>query len=526
MRTLLAALILAGCRQAAPSPEAVPEATASIFEYARPYVGRERPPERFGAPLPTSVADLLDTGGFPPESVVRAALDRGDRDMRSRLRDALRTSVRRGELRGGLERYYDRVFGARPSDASCEFLHQRVLSEPRGVTPVCWSALARCTDARYADAFAAAPARALVARYRLAEDELDFTPRLGAAALALARLGRVEARQAGEALARVRGPRAVREVRRLQRRLRDRELRALVGLGLARRSERAARPVVRRACEHPSVRHEPACAHGVRSYDLNSDVRSAAVEVIWLLSAHQRDDVVDALARCVLHSEWDDDRTRCLRRLAGLDWRRAVAAATSAAETVMTTSPMRPAVDALVRFPEPGALAAHLRSHGLLESDDTGDGAAGLSAADLLVAHGRALRFDAQTRDLPARHDRLLERLARLVRPALDGVAFQEVAPDAGGPYRLRAWDGDRLFELRVRDLEGWYHVPALVGLLNFLVRARASDRRFLTLRGDLDAMTVVAGPAAGIEDAVEAELITPRGAGPASTAFRLRSTP
>jgi len=504
---------LVACQAPRPRSEPPGDPGVAIFTYARPFIAREELPARFSAPLPHTVVALADTGRYPPEGLIAAALDRGDADMQARVGDALRKVAARGALPAALAAFYDRVYGARPSPAACNLLKAQVSGDAPGmVRAIFWSALARCRGSRYAAAFARAdaPDRAVVRWYALATDELSFTPRLGEAARKVARRGPLEAREVGDALAHVEGRRAVRAVRELQQQLRDPERRALVAVGLARRPEKAARALVRRACNHPRVRFDDACSSlGRARFHLDGDVRATDSDDQWLLVAHGKVAVVDALDRCVVDGEWDDERALCLRRLARLDWERAAAVAVSIQESLAASSPLADPVGPLVRFPEPGEIVAELREASLIAGEERATGA--VSPAGILLAYERAVRFDIEAGVLAEQHGQLMLDLAVLVRPDLDGFAFEAATTSARGPFRLRAWGDDRLFEVAAGRRTNWPDVPAVVGLLNCLLRAGGSEKRFLAVAGGGRFVTVVGASGAAIEAAVAAGIVEPR---------------
>jgi hypothetical protein len=77
------------------------------------------------------------------------------------------------------------------------------------------------------------------------------------------------------------------------------------------------------------------------------------------------------------------------------------------------------------------------------------------------------------------------------------------------GPYPLRAYPDGKRYEVEARNLGDWYDVRAMLGLMNALLQARQSEQRLVEL-STTDQMThVLGGPRAGIQELVDARLIT-----------------
>ena len=156
-------------------------------------------------------------------------------------------------------------------------------------------------------------------------------------------------------------------------------------------------------------------------------------------------------------------------------------------------------------------LATRLRALGFsrVDPDHPGDAT---TAGDLLVEAGHGYWFDVETGMFPNEHDGLLRALADTVRPALDGVVFEEIAPDIDdedGGYVLRAYvDGQRL-ETAAENLGDWYDVDAVLRLLDAALLERRSDQRFVLLETMDQTATVVGGKAEVLRAALDAGLIT-----------------
>jgi hypothetical protein len=136
--------------------------------------------------------------------------------------------------------------------------------------------------------------------------------------------------------------------------------------------------------------------------------------------------------------------------------------------------------------------------------------------AKVMIDAGRGIWFDVETDTFPNHHDELLGRLARLVRPALDGALFEEIVPaapdDDDSPYKLRAYlDGTR-YELEADNMGDWYDLTAVVGLINAVLRDRKSDQGCLILYTGDQMSQVVCGQRQALRNAIERGLLRPEG--------------
>ncbi len=157
------------------------------------------------------------------------------------------------------------------------------------------------------------------------------------------------------------------------------------------------------------------------------------------------------------------------------------------------------------------ALAARLRDLGFshVDPDHPGDAT---TADDLLVEAGHGYWFDVETGTFPNEHDSLLRSLADTVRPALDGVVFEEIAPDIDaedGSYVLRAYVDGQMLETTAENLGDWYDVDAVLRLLDAALLERRSDQRFVLLETMDQTATIVGGKADVLRAALDAGLIT-----------------
>lgn len=155
-------------------------------------------------------------------------------------------------------------------------------------------------------------------------------------------------------------------------------------------------------------------------------------------------------------------------------------------------------------------LATRLRTLGFGRVDPEHRGDA-TTADALLVEAGHAYWFDVETGTFPNEHDALLRALADTVHPALDGVVFEEVAPDIDdeeGGYVLRAYVDGQMLETPAENLGDWYDVDAVLRLLDAVLLERRSDQRFVLLATMDQTATVVGGPGEALRAALDAGLI------------------
>ncbi|MBL0028335.1 MAG: hypothetical protein IPO95_04350 [Rhodanobacteraceae bacterium] len=157
------------------------------------------------------------------------------------------------------------------------------------------------------------------------------------------------------------------------------------------------------------------------------------------------------------------------------------------------------------------ALAARLRDLGFTRVDPDHPGDA-TTADDLLVEAGHGYWFDVETGTFPNEHDSLLRSLADTVRPALDDVVFEEIAPDIDdedGGYVLRAYVDGQMLETAAENLGDWYDVDAVLRLLDAALLERRSDQRFVLLETMDQTATIIGGPGDVLRAALDAGLIT-----------------
>jgi len=111
-------------------------------------------------------------------------------------------------------------------------------------------------------------------------------------------------------------------------------------------------------------------------------------------------------------------------------------------------------------------------------------------AEEVFEAAGLLTSFDAETGELPVRHDRLVRDFA-----AHSGGAFkpeaafekwdQQFSDDDGAPYTVQFIHAGRLYRFQAANLGDWYDVTAVVGAVNRALADTGETRRFVALEGD-----------------------------------------
>ena len=152
------------------------------------------------------------------------------------------------------------------------------------------------------------------------------------------------------------------------------------------------------------------------------------------------------------------------------------------------------------KFPNRALWIDRLKKEGLLHTTDIVDPDA-IDPRTLLEKAERATMFDVETVLFPNGHDRLLQKLARLARPELDGVVFLETFPEkeSGEAYRIEAWLGGKHWEVAAENLGHWYDLETCLALLNRILDERGSTTRFVALETGDQRPVVMSGPREGI---------------------------
>lgn len=303
--------------------------------------------------------------------------------------------------------------------------------------------------------------------------------------------------------------------------------------------------------------------------DLAAQSAAGCLDLVAWRDHHQArpEAVAAALERCVEGREIRYREAECLRELAGLDHRRAVAwlEARDRRGWGLSSEVTRYA-RTLLRFPAEHQLEQALAGLGLIPIGPLpaapGSGAAVLPE-EILERHGRLLRFNPSCAPRYCEHAPLAYELAGLVSPVLDGLIFDErwpalAAVDLGtgpravsssvrgipvtfhvaasddddgigfdsadlarlqaafetavaAPHVLEIYDDGHVYHLPIRRRGEWLDLAALVGALNSILTEHHSPLRLVTLDPHcMPCARVVAGPAGGLIAAAFDGLIEP----------------
>jgi hypothetical protein len=138
----------------------------------------------------------------------------------------------------------------------------------------------------------------------------------------------------------------------------------------------------------------------------------------------------------------------------------------------------------------------------------------------ILTAAGRAYWFDVETDNYPNQHDHLMRKLARLVRPALDGAVFEEQAPplkegDSSNAdiYELFVYADGLRWHISAEDLGDWYDLDKVLILLNRVLIDRGSAQRLRVLQTQDQTATVVGGSVSALQNAFRSGILRAGGA-------------
>ncbi|MCA9255417.1 MAG: hypothetical protein KDA33_07250, partial [Phycisphaerales bacterium] len=120
-----------------------------------------------------------------------------------------------------------------------------------------------------------------------------------------------------------------------------------------------------------------------------------------------------------------------------------------------------------------------------VEAEGPSDAPMGLTS--ILHAAGMLIVFDAETGEIPVRHDQLIEEFG-----AASGGAFRPTAcyeemlqdhpDDWKAPYRVEFVAGDRLYRFGARNFGDWYDVERIVDVCNWALKDTGSLRRFYSM--------------------------------------------
>jgi hypothetical protein len=283
--------------------------------------------------------------------------------------------------------------------------------------------------------------------------------------------------------------------------------RLLVSEGLAVLESSRARSLAQTACI--SVPTMPSCidSSALRMTELFFDAGS-------YVERHpaERAVVLADLAAC---AQGDHERvvlppSRCLARLATLDWAQARAAASSL--DGQADPALAGVVHALAQFPSAADLALALRSRELLGEPRATETPA-VTVVSVMAANGRAWMLSRSSLSMFG-HDRLARHLLRL--GGLTDVEVDETLPMGGTsvltllgqPTRLRAFTrGDAFVAMTASDGD-FYDLDAVVGLLNVVARVQGANVRYLVVVDPLAEEAIALGPPGELASAVAEGLL------------------
>jgi hypothetical protein len=505
------------------------------FVYARVARSEAPLPKKFGASLPSSLAEFDDYQG-PPYSYVEWALCSGDASMQSRFIAAI-GKASASSLPDELSSAYQDMLGYCDTPAKCDWLAKSARQvSSLGAKSILYRGLEHCRDSKYQKAFAepGAPLEALIDwHFASFSESCQVTPLLRAAAKeALVRAkSAYDARRIGVVLSSCEGPDAIAALVELQALEKNDSKRAALAVPFSDRSETTAKRLSAEACRHPEHKRDVMCSSSrgptiirmggneedaqpesplaeVRTY--NFDAEKFAAKHPELASK-----IDGELRACAIDPEERSMRGRCLAILA----ERSVESAKKIAATVASGSTddltLLETAASLRLFESPASQIGQLREWRLVgeEARFGNEDKPSWLATDNLEALGSLHRFDTETGMFPNQHDLLLGELAQKAGGELQGIVFEEVPPSdvdmESGSYVLRAYIGGILYETSAENLGDWYDMGAVLGLLNSALRDRGSSRRFVALPTGDQTAAILVGPIAGLGKARVAGLIT-----------------
>ena len=515
----LAAALAAGChKKDAPSSPGPP------FAYARITTTDMPVPARFSARLPTTLAEFERVDEYPPSGQFEMRLCSGSHDAQQMLLEALRaaSAAAGGDTLGEeLETRFVNLFGFCNEQALCAWVARTLPKERPAVQRVLWRGGERCRNGDFEKVIEAlAPPAEFVVDHAFAsafdyDDEGHRKSRPGPlsaafqrAALKIAAGGdRHRARKVGVVLGDAEPKAAFAFAKALQRQAAPQQ-RPWFAIGFGRSPDPEARALFAAACREAELVKDPMCtaraAERERPASFDESVRDGELDVVAYAKTGvaERGAVVAALNACVADRHAQDfTRRGCLERLAVID--RPAALAAAKATKPGADSRLADVTTSLLRFSEVGALRQKLVAWKLMPESADAKVDAALTADSALAAAGRLVDFDVETGTFPNQHDVLLARLARLAGSDLDGVLFEEVPPVGDdGAYRLHAYLGNRRYQTEAQNLEDWYDLDSVLGLLNSMLRERGSEIRYVSLPTGDQLAHVIAGPATSLLEA------------------------
>lgn len=131
-----------------------------------------------------------------------------------------------------------------------------------------------------------------------------------------------------------------------------------------------------------------------------------------------------------------------------------------------------------------------------------------LDRDELFEWHDAEIMFRTQPDSFPGETHFVLAEIAAMTRGALEGAAFEEVAPESYEsfePYTIRAYHGGLAYAVEV---ENYYDLYTVLGLVNTLLRDAESDLRAAPLHTGVDVIPVLVAPEEAILRALAGGLL------------------
>jgi hypothetical protein len=232
-----------------------------------------------------------------------------------------------------------------------------------------------------------------------------------------------------------------------------------------------------------------------------------ALEQLWRDAPDRHDEIELALRGCAADGELPALASECLVLLARLDRPAAVDVARSF-EAPPADPDLRDLVRRLDVLPTEGGLEDWLDELGWPARAGSANDRAAIEVVHVLAARGRATWFDTVGDVSAMPYPGVLQDLAGLVSPDLDGVLFDLRLPAmATAPVLVAYMDGQR-YETPAALLGADLDLDAVLGFVNALARERGAPGRVALVPSGERGATAVGGPARAIAALVEASLL------------------
>jgi hypothetical protein len=203
---------------------------------------------------------------------------------------------------------------------------------------------------------------------------------------------------------------------------------------------------------------------------------------------------------------------QCLERWASSNWAATARFALSASRSPELQGADSERLATLSNFPSLAAMRDWARARRLLPeaAPSLAHEPESFFLSTLMEKAQRAFSVDLLDANFPRKHDELLVTLARTARPELSGVEFEQLSPmkltqkkqPPSEEYTLRAYADGQRFSVKALNSDSMLDIGAVLGLLNQVLEARGSPRRFAVLDTDDWIVTVVLGPEAALREA------------------------